>query len=316
MDNHHFERMKRALAAEEQSPHPTHKVGALICGLDQSGQSFERVHYNFWPEPLEQHIGANEKLGNASTTIHAEMATLFTVPYSINADIYITDLPCPNCAKTIAHAGIKNVYIDSHTHNTPLGIKIKPYFDTVSMMIFKKAGIGVFEINIEQQTVTCLQGHAREHVMPDTPSMNIVKADINNEAFQREIDTVDAKHPIAACFATNQNGATVFLHARTELSEGLSEADAAAIREEQDKYVPTLQPINRLLVTCASYGFTIANGYIFSSRTPTSREFVNLIGAGHNHLYIGDAAKCRDQWGLKALSKLQEKGILKVLTFR
>lgn len=311
MNINHFERMNRALATEEQSPHPTHKVGALICGLDQDGQYFERTQHNFWPDPLKKHIGTNKKLGNASTTIHAEMATLFTVPFSQGADIYITDLPCPNCAKTIAQAGIRNVYIDSHTHHTPLGLKIKPYFDQVSMLIFEKAGISVFEMNAPEETITCLLEQCTAPEPTNSIQISRIESEITVDVFTNLVKNCEMPIPFAACIAYDQKENKHFVRAKMDLSIGLSEKDADTIRNIQDKYVPTMQPINRLLVACASQGLSIMPQYIFSSQTPTSREFVNLIGAGHNHLYIGDTSKCRDQWGLDALSKLQEKDIFK-----
>ncbi len=40
MNSIHFKRMKKAREAEENSPHPTHKVGALIHGQDHQGNDF------------------------------------------------------------------------------------------------------------------------------------------------------------------------------------------------------------------------------------------------------------------------------------
>lgn len=313
MNTNHFDRMGSALRAEAQSPHPDHKVGALICGTDQNGQYFEHAHHNFWPDLLKKHIGTDQKLGNASTTIHAEMATLFMVPSSRDADIYITDLPCPNCAKTIAQAGIRNVYIDSHTHNTPLGLKIKPYFDQISMLIFRKAGIGVFEMNAPEKTISCLQEKtSRAPQVSDENSYHIRRTDnaLSQEKFGQLIQANTQTEPFAACIATDHNGNAFFIHAKADIAIGLSQEDAQNIRDNQDKYVPTMQPINRLLVLCTRHSLTINPAYIFSSRTPTSREFVNLIGAGYTHLTIGNQEECRDEWGLKALKQLQDKNIL------
>lgn len=311
MDSTHFDRMKRARKAEAQSPHPTHQVGALIAGTDLDGNSFEVSHFNFWPFPLVKHFGKDVKLGNASTTIHAELATLFKAPRSENADIYITDLPCPNCSKTIAEAGIKNVYIDAHTHNTPLGRKIKPFFDTVSIFLFEKAGIGVFEVDLENNTLKTLCAANPERFSIDKPEQVFtLDAAPSQSSFIEEIQKRRPDTPFAACAARDEHGNHFIILAKTEIPAGLTTQDADRIRTSQNKYMPTLQPANRLLALCAKHGLHMSQRFVFSSRTPTSREFVNLIGAEITHLIIEDETQCRDEWGLEALNALQKVSII------
>ena len=74
--------MKQAREAERNSPHPTHKVGALICGSDNMNMPYEVARPNYWPDIFLNSIGRDQKLGNASTTIHAEIAALCAVPKS------------------------------------------------------------------------------------------------------------------------------------------------------------------------------------------------------------------------------------------
>ncbi len=307
--------MDKALAREKQSPHPTHKVGALICGLDIDGQYFERIEHNFWPEVLKQSIGTDKKLGNSSTTIHAELAALFKAPISNNADIYITDLPCPNCTKTIIQAGIKNVYIDSHTHNTPLGLKMKPYFDNVSMLLFEKAGLGIYEMNAPQKNIITLLEHAPINYYDTKYQIRSFPFDKNNseKVFIREVKDITYTPAFAACLAKDRENNTVFVTAKTSMSYGLSKNDAQNIRSSQNKYAATLQPINHLVAICAKHGLNIDKEFIFSSQTPTSREFVNLIGAGFKRMYIGNKSQCRDKWGVKALEQLENKKIIDII---
>ncbi len=317
MNTDHFEIMKLALETEEQSEHKTHKVGALLY---KDGQKITR--HNFWPFELEKHIGRYEKLGSSSTTVHAEMAVIIASKNTENASIYITDLPCPNCAKLITEARISIVYIDAHTHNTPLGLKIKPYFDNVSIPIFKNAGIAVYEMNEPKQTIN--------EIIPP-PNDNMLRAihrpihkvllehsDINMEKFI-EISKAQKNNVIninntnyATCYAKSSLGHYVFLHAMPALTIGLSKQNAQEVIKNQDKYEPTLQPINRLLIACARYGLSIDPDYIYSSQTPTAREFVNMIGAGYTSLYIGDETKCRDEYGLMALEQLKKHNIIKL----
>lgn len=320
MNTIHFKRMERALVTEKNSPHPTHKVGAYIhCHENTPSIEDLPANHNSWPEPLERTIGHNTKLGNASTTIHAEIAALADIPCftsSRNADIYITDLPCPNCAKTIAEAGIANVYIDSHTHNTPLGLKIKPYFEQVSLLMFKKAGVGVYEMNAQDKAISTIlnpttiekdksiifTGAFKQQAEPSKDSLNSL-IEQSNEQYNR---------PFAACFAIDNKGQSFFLSAQTQNALGLSNADAEHISHTQDKYEPMLQPINRLLGQCAYYGFKIIDKTLYCSQTPTSREFVNMIGTGHTELIINQQQICRDKWGLKALEQIKEHGIIKL----
>lgn len=320
MNTMHFKRMERALKTEKNSPHPTHKVGAYIhCHENTPDIKDLPASHNSWPEPLERTIGHNVKLGNASTTIHAEIAALSDIPSftsSKNSDIYITDLPCPNCAKTIAEAGIANVFIDSHTHNTPLGLKIKPYFEQVSLLMFKKAGIGVFEMNAQEKTVSTIlnsttieedksiifTGAFKQPIEPHEEALSSL-IERSNEQYNR---------PFAACFAMDNKGQSFLLSAQTQNALGLSDADAKHISHIQNKYEPTLQPINRLLGQCAYFGLKIIDKTLYCSQTPTSREFVNMIGTGHTELIINQQQKCRDEWGLKALEQIKSHEIIKL----
>ena len=309
MDTDHFRHMALALETEEQSEHPTHKVGALLWTID--GTFTTRP--NNWPPLLKQHIGTDKKLGNASTTVHAEMATICASPATEGATLYVTDLPCPNCAKIIVESGIKEVYIDSHTHNTALGLKIKPYFENISIPIFKAANIAVYEMDVRTKTIDQLTTPSPQH----TPTIHrpiyhteIEKSAINTEHFMKLIADHKKETAFAACYAENTQGNIDFILAQPHRSIGLTAKDTEHIRTIQNKYRPTLQPINRLLLICARHGLKIKPDYLYISQTPTSREFVNIIGAGYTTLQIENPSKCRDEWGLKALAQLQKFEII------
>lgn len=314
MRTDHFTHIKMALEIEEQSPHPEHKVGALLHGNDTRKQPFLVAKSNFWPPLLEDAIGYDKKLGNASTSVHAEIATILDAPATEDASIYITKLPCPNCAKAIAGARIKNIYIDSGTHNTELGQRTKPYFDEVSLLILKSAEINVFEVDIEKNKIHTLYTANQNTALSIEHPIQMQPVDINQidtEKFDQLISKQDPKSPFAACFARTPLGKYHFISAKPHRSPGLREEDAQHIREIQNKYMATLQPLNRLLLTCARFGLKIDENYLYSSQTPTSREFVNMIGAGYEHLSIGDTTISRDQYGLTAIKQIRDLDIIK-----
>lgn len=315
MDQNHFNHMRMALEIESQSAHPTHKVGALICGRDVYGHPFTIAHANYWPPILAEKIGRNEKLGNASTTVHAEIAAICSAPSVEGASIYVTDLPCPNCSKAIVEARIKHVYIDSHTHHTPLGEKMKPFFEGMSMPIFEAAGVGVYEMNVESHEYTPLHSPDSAVLRPiQYPVFQIPLevGQINHEHFKAFIAEQDDRTEFAACYAKSPLGKYIFLCARVHRSIGLTSKLEDQIHNAQDKYESSIQPINRLLLNCARYGLKIDDEYLYSSQVPTSREFVNMIGAGHFRISIGDIEKSRDEWGIKALHQLRHADIVEV----
>ncbi|MGH1376294.1 MAG: deaminase [Alphaproteobacteria bacterium] len=314
MNNIHFDLMAKALAIEEQSEHPTHKVGALLHGKNSNNQSFTTTHPNFWPAPLKQTIGQDKKLGNASTTMHAEIATLCNSHITQDATLYITDLPCPNCAKMVAEARIKALYIDSHTHNTPLGEKIKPYFDNISLPVLNHAGITVVEMNAQTREFHILSDNKNASLLrvhrPLTHTA-IEQKHITPESFEKHIENQrNSDTHFAACYAKTTLGQYVFLSAQPHRSIGLTKELEEHIKQINSKYEARLQPINRLLMACARYGLKIIPEFLYSSRVPTSREFVNMIGAGYTQLKIGNASECRDEWGMKAFIQLQENKVV------
>ena len=69
-----------------------------------------------------------------------------------------------------------------------------------------------------------------------------------------------------------------------------------------------------ILLHFGKNGLKMEPEYLYSSQPPTAREFVNMIGAGHNHLYIGEPSKYRDEWGLKAREQLENDKIMTIAT--
>lgn len=317
MHNIVFEHMKTAKETAEKSFHPTHKVGAVLCGHDNFDQPYKIAHSNYWPETLEKHIGRNQKLGKASTTVHAEVAVILKSPSTEGAELYVTELPCPNCAKVIAEARIKTVYVDAQTHSTPLGKKLKSYFDEISHPILQSAGVKTFEINTQSETIheiTNTQDNILRPIEHPVIHIPLEYEQINADHFKALTDEqkITLKNPFAACYAKTELGQYTFLCAQSHRSLGLTKEQAETIKTSQKKYSPVIHPINRLLLTCARYGLKIDENYLYSSQTPTSREFVNLIGADITTLTIGNANNFYDESDIKALKQLTDKNLIRL----
>jgi deoxycytidylate deaminase len=319
MAEEHFANMDMALATENQSQHPTYKVGAVLQGCDHTGQPFTVARPNFWPERLARALGTDTKLGNSSLTIHAEVAAILAAPCTDEATIYVTNFPCPNCAKMIAESRISRVFIDSHTHrNTPLGEKMYPYFENVSRRIFDKACIEVQEILYPRQDFKTLvparptKMRAIKHPVLQIP----VATDSLNAghfvALAEEKGLADSKNAHALCFARTEMGLPYILAAQTDYSIGMNERTADDIRAAQDKYSPLLYPVNRLLAAAARMGLRLVPEDLYCTHVPTSREWVNLIGAGFERVTIGNSTLCRDKDSLAALKTVRNKAIILV----
>lgn len=318
-----FQHMEKALEIEARSLHPVHKVGALLRGQDTAKSNFEIGHANFWPPALAGKFPASDKLGNASTTVHAEIAAILNAPGTEEAELYVTDLPCPNCAKSIAEARIGKVYIDSHAHYAPLGQKMDPYFNSISRPLLEFAGVGLYEIDRAAQTIRPLAEISRNAVIPvEKPvEMSLLnKTEINPAAFARMVERARThfgpKEPFVACYARTRLGSYTALLVRPHIAIGLDEERGAQLAPLLEKYSLTLQPLDRALITAARYGLKIDPDYLYSAHVPTAREFVNLIGAGYTQIIIGDSASSRDEWGLQALGQLENRGILTVKALR
>ena len=317
-DSDHFKCMERALEQQSQSPHHTHKVGAFIVGRDTGGDVYETGSPNFWPKILMETIGKETKLGNASTTVHAEIAAIIGARGTESANLYVTELPCPNCAKATAESRIRNVYIDKNAHNTPLGKKMEPFFRTISLPIFNHAGINVSEISVREKTIKTLVEVSPNTAVPIEKPVEILpleKSQVTEDYFrsliqQSEKAFGDEGHVI--CFTKTALGAYFAMIIRPHIAVGIDDDAREELAPLLEKYSLIIQPLNRALINAARYGFLIEPDFLYSANVPTSREFVNLIGAGHTKLRIGNHETCRDEWGLKALQQIEQHRIMTI----
>ncbi|MFP4386771.1 MAG: deaminase [Alphaproteobacteria bacterium] len=309
----HITNMAHALKTAEKSPHPTHKVGALLS-LTAQELHHSIACYNDWPETLARHIGKANKLGNASNTLHAEIATLCKAQIATHgASLYLTNLPCPNCTKALSEAGIADIYFDSNAYNTPLGLKMRTYFEQASKLILKQAGKGLHEINLDHNTIRTLLRPAPFK----TDTQKTLKAQISRatqEIFSKHFENARAHFqndpaPFTATIAKDkQNKTHYFLAAQTCYPAGLEKRDIEHIHTIQDKYEAFHQPFNRLLSHCAFHGLRIEKQYLRTTQIPTAREFVNMIGYSIRTITIENKEKYRDASCLEAYRQLKETG--------
>lgn len=306
-----YDHMQAAVDIVNDSPHPTNKIAATIAG---DGFAYSRT--NTWPKPITNAIGTDTRIGNSSGTIHAETACIFTAPQhghkTKNASLFITDPPCPNCMKNMAEAGISKLYIDHKGFDKDWAKRRGESFDTMSMRVAAKAGMDVFVIyrqkNNQEQKFEVISTHAAGY-KPKIENPAKIAPCGNWQATKSSAQSHYGDEPFALALATNTNGEKVSILVDRHPTIGYT---YETVENKQDKYSFILQPINRLLMIAAKEGLTIDTDHIYSSRTPTSRELINFIGAGFNKLHIGNQEKSRDEGGIKALEKLINSKILTI----
>lgn len=301
--------MQSAVDAIAASRHPRSKVAACIAGRDAQGQSFEIARPNDWPPAIEQAFGQDTKIGNASGTVHAETACLLAAPLSMGASLYVTDPPCPNCMKNAAEAGIAALYIDHKGFDKDFARRRGHHFENMSMRIGEKSGINLYKINRKEGEITPIYKAPKDYKPPHENPAQIHKRNAGDSLSELIAETQEffQDAPFALCLATNEQDETFSISAGAHPTIGY---DHNTVEDPTGKYSFMLEPLNRLLMNAARHGLTIQNGAVYSSRSPTSRELVNFIGAGLDTIAIGAPDQCRDSDGLRALQQLQQASLL------
>ena len=146
MDYSEYELMQKAVDIVGTSEHPTNKVAAVIAGQDLEGRPMVMARTNFWPAPIRRKIGLEVKIGNASGTVHAETACIMDARLANGTSLFVTDVPCPNCVKNMAEAGVRKLYIDHKGFTKDFALRRGGHFDNMALRICEKAGIAVYKI--------------------------------------------------------------------------------------------------------------------------------------------------------------------------
>ncbi len=310
-----YHMMQRAVDLVHSSPHPTNKIAATLCGTEYDGRDFAITKTNYWPGPIETNIGRDVKIGNSSGTVHAETACILHAPCTKDALLFITDPPCPNCAKNVAEAGIKALYIDHKGFEKDFAQRRGDVFAAMSMRIFAAAGIPVYKLYRKEKRLENVLNIDTNYVPPlESPAELIpVKSQNTMSLFKKHI-LASANHfqqtPFALALAEHPGGDHIVFRTPSHPTVGYTHQDDLS---KEGKYSFILQPLNRLLMAGKYYGLQLDPRFIYSSRIPTAREQINLIGAGYQTLYIGQNQPPRDEYGPQAMKQLQNHHILNFL---
>lgn len=312
----HFTLMQDAVDIVGTSPHPTNKVAATLAGAGADGQAFSISRTNYWPLLIKESFGTETRIGNSSGTLHAETACLLAAPGSNGASMYVTDLPCPNCVKNMAEAGIKNLYIDHKGFSKDFALRRGDHFESMSLRICEKAGINVHRIFRKEKRIEDILKIAPDFtpIIERPAIVTLLNNAPSKDFFTLLIGTKKEYYRdrnFALTIASNKSGQSYIVSAESHPCPGYT---AQTVEKTDDKYSSFLQPLNRVLMTSARYGLKINNGYLYASRTPTSRELVDMVGAELTHIIIGDPAKARDPDALAALKRLMGAGIITTLS--
>lgn len=310
--------MQTALDIAPRSPHPTNKIAALLLGEMPDGKDFSVVRTNHWPNIINETIGRNTKIGNSSGTVHAETACIMNADHATEgASLFITDPFCPNCAKNIAEAGIKTIYLDKDGFGKDFFKRRGNHFDTMSMQICERAGISVYSLDMKTEKSTPILEIEDDYTpVEDSP---IIKEPIENASDAVLHDVVESasahnkRRKFAIALVEDKDGNKFSLTARAHAVIGYSMQDpdeAISLLTPIDKYSFIQEPVNRLMMHLARKGYKLIEDYLFCSQVPTSREQVNLVGADIKRITIGDIQRCRDPYGMKAMRLLSEHKIL------
>ncbi|MEZ5814086.1 MAG: deoxycytidylate deaminase [Alphaproteobacteria bacterium] len=315
-----YTHMQAAVDIVNTGPHPTNKIAATI-----TGQGFALSRVNHWPAAITAAIGTNTKIGNSSGTIHAETACILSAPKTENTSLFVTDPPCPNCMKNIAEAGIVKLYIDHKGFDKDWARRRGDSFESMSMRIAEKAGIDVHIIHRKEERFEIISRHApgykppvenppeiRQYPPPESSpfeggdmeggASNAFKALIAKAYEQMN------EEPFAIAIAHDHGGQTFSILVKPHPTIGYT---YETMDKPPNKYSFLMEPLNRLLMIAARHGLKINPGHLYSSRTPTARELVNMLGAGLNQIQIGNTNDSRDKFGPKALKQLRDAKILK-----
>lgn len=310
--------MQTALDIVQSSPHPKNKIAASLFGQTVDKKDFLVSYTNHWPTVIVDRIGTATKIGNSSGTIHAETACITDISHPLEGtSICITDPFCPNCAKNIAEAGIKNIYIDEQGFQKDFFSRRSGHFDTMSMQIAERAGINVYALDMEnKKEIPILEIEKDYEPVEDSP-IEYERIESASEAvFSYTLSKAEEKHKrrkFAIAFVEDTKGDKYALIARAHAVIGYSlekPDEAIELLTPIDKYNFIQEPVNRLMMHMARKGHKLINGFLYCSQVPTSREQVNLVGAGVTRITIGNTQKCRDVHGIKAMKQLSETKIL------
>lgn len=302
----HVDNLKRALDSASQSPHPSNPIGATLVGHSPGGQVFRITGHNDVPARLQHKFTINDRVDNTSATVHAETNVILAssragLPVG-GASLYITDPPCPNCAKNIAAAGVKKVFIDQKGFEKDWASRRGRHYQEMSLPILAAAGIDVFSINHETGAITrmrpelgALSALIRDKVSGDGTEILYNTAKIPGGKSEHEHWVLEARRLMKHGRELPRKGGAVCLGRMDGLGDflikatnrGWREVDPVDAKAEEGKYSFIIDAETRLLMLAAREGLSLENATLYSSGTPSPRCMLHLVAAGVNKLFVG-----------------------------
>lgn len=307
-----FDAMQAAVDIVLSSPHTTSKVAASLFN-----DTMIVARTNHWPEKIVSELGTEKRIGNSSGTVHAEVQCVLDFPEPTNgASLCVTDPFCPNCAKNIAEAGIKNIYIDHKGFDKDFALRRGTEFSSMSLRIAARAGINIYEVNRKDRKITPILEIPADYKAPED---NPIKLEKTHELdLQKLVQSVKVIAPRWACgYARDPANRLYALIASAHAAIGYTEqnpADREYINQPEGKYNFYLEPLTRLMMGASRHGLKLADGQVWASCIPTAREQVNMVADGISQIYVGDLHLCRDADGLDARLTLEGAGILRFIS--
>lgn len=300
--------MQAAVDVVLSSPHPDNKVAAAIF----AGQSLFTATNN-WPEPILTHLGTETRIGDSSGTVHAEVGCLLGFGQKTDgASLAITDPCCPNCAKCIAEAGIKAVYIDHKGFEKDFAQRRGGEFQDMSLRILAHAGIAIYKLWRKEKLIEVIHQPEENYTPPEDNPIEIrpTRMSMGQDTLLQTARLVKVKHPRWGCaLATDPTGKIWTLVASAHPAIGFTSHDTLA---QEGKYDFYLEPANRLLMGAARAGLTIADAHLWCSVLPSPREMVNLVAAGLMRISLQNGYTYKKTESLDAKETLSAH---KILTF-
>jgi hypothetical protein len=271
-----FEAMQHAVDVVSDSEHPTNKIAACLFKNDDFITST-----NYRPQPFINHFILGDKLGSSSQYTHSEVGCAFKAPFDIQGgSLCITDPMCPNCAKAIASIGIKYVYIDHKGMDKDFIKRRGNDFETMSLLMMERAGIGVSILHRKDQKIETL----------------IAQSEVNIEYQNERVDYA----------STDINGETIIAHDGFPPNINHQDADIC----ESNKYRFHLDALNKLLFKLARQGLKTA--HVICSNHPSSRALVNAVGFGITNITVLSSNLDHGDHGHQTAQILEENGILTI----
>lgn len=311
-----FRLMQQAVDIVKESQHPTHPIAATLYGRDENDEPYIISKTNTWPRAIDDALGRDVKIGGSSPTIHAEVAAILAAPGKTEgAQIFVTDPPCPNCAKNIIEAGITAVYIDHKGFGKRFASEREKDIE-LSYALFRDAGIPVYKVFRKKEKLDPLVTIDDGFTRPDyekPPLIQQLGGEPKIAEFLRDAVSFRHEYNMESCavvIAHSPNGAPHFIGC--EGGHVIGQTRDSRKKSDITKYSLDMEPLNRAFMVAARHGFKLDPDYIFSCRVPTPREMVNSIGAGVRDIHIDDCEQGRDARSFEALNMLQEANILTV----